>query len=254
MRPASLVLATALAGLACADSTTPSPPGTYDLEMQGPFHRVRNFLLVGDSVLVAVRIRDAQGREVQASPVWSVSGGGTASLAAFTGPVSSNGDGLAPTSPHQAWVKGVGPGTVTVVARLGADSATLNIQVEQITLVLIWQQEGPFPPSAIQPGDTLGFQAIAQTSPGNQQVLVKVTWSVDQPGIVAIREFESRIRETNCCGPEPYGPGLLAVPLKPGEATITARVGSVAATVLVRVAASASRSFEREPPQRSVSP
>lgn len=253
MRLASLVLAAALVGLACAETTTPSPPGTYDLVMQGPF-QVRPFLLVGDSVLVAVRIRDARGRDVQASPIWSVSGGGTASLAAFTGPVSSNEDGLAPTSPHQAWVKGAGPGTVTVVARLGADSATLSIQVEQVTLVRIFQYEGPDPQGALQPGDTLAFQAIAQTSPGNQQALLKVTWSVDQPEIVAIREFESRIRETNCCGPEPYGPGLLAVPLKPGEARITARIGSVAASVLVRVAASASRSFQHELPQRLVSP
>jgi hypothetical protein len=108
--------------------------------------------------------------------------------------------------------------------------------LEQISRIDISQWEGPWLTETVQPGDTLAFTAYPMTSPGSQPVAgAKVLWSVDQPGVAAIQEFTSRIRETNCCGPEPYGPGLLVIPRAPGTARITAAVGTVSASVNVRV-------------------
>jgi len=236
VRSTALLPALALAGLACAETTTPSAdpaPGTYLLEMEGPF-MAHPFLMAGDSALVAVRVVDARtGRPIPTSPVWTVSPPGVASLNAFNGHVTN--EQGEPTSRHQAWVRGHGSGTVTVVARLGADSATIQLRVEQVAHIDIFQSEGPLP-SAVRVGDTLTFQAFARTSQPNEFAYgTKVSWSVDQPGIASIGEFTSRIRESNCCGPEPYGPGLLVVALAPGQARLTATAGAVSASIALRV-------------------
>jgi hypothetical protein len=200
--------------------------------MEGPF-MTHPFLMAGDSALVAVRILDDRtGRPTPTSPVWTVSNSTVASLNAFTGATTNElGE---PISPHQAWVRGVGSGTVNVVAKLGADSATVTLRVERVASIDFFQAEGPLAP--VRVGDTLAFQAVPRTSQPNEFAPgTPVSWSVDQPGVLSIREFTSRIRETNCCGPEPYGPGLLVVALAPGDARITATAGTVSASLPLRV-------------------
>lgn len=160
MRTRLLLMTLALA--ACQDSTTPTAPAGYTVQITGPSQPLR----VREQVQLTAEVRDDMGSVVPAPMlIWSTNKPEIATVTS-TGLLSA-----------------LAPGRVVVTASTGGNSASLSLDILAAPPALLTISA---PSDSIRVGKTLGFSASVRALNGDRLPTPPLTWSVDAPAVASI--------------------------------------------------------------------